>query len=151
MTELHEGLKSLGVSADHNAQLYDQVQQDDPAAVLERFPNPASLRERNPNEVRLGINITTNEFTSLCPMTGQPDFATIEITYAPDQWCVESKAIKLYFLAYRNRRDFHEACVNKICNDLVSLLDPIYMTVIGKFTPRGGIPLWPTASYNRRA
>lgn len=149
MTELHEGLQALGVSADHNKTLYDDVQAADPASVLERFPNPASMPERNPAGVDLGINISTNEFTSLCPMTGQPDFATIKIHYRPDKWCVESKAIKLYFLAYRNKRDFHEACVNKICNDLVALLDPLEITVIGEFTPRGGIPLWPTAFYSR--
>lgn len=150
MEDLHTGLKSLGVSADHNAKLYDDAQSGDPADVLERFPNPASMRERNPNDIDLGVNISTSEFTSLCPMTGQPDFATIKIHYRPDKWCVESKAIKLYFLAYRNRRDFHEACVNKICNDLVTLLDPFELTVTGEFTPRGGIPLWPTARYIRK-
>lgn len=149
MTNLHEGLKSLGVSADHNKALYADTIANEPERVLERFPNPASVADLNPNKAGLDINISTNEFTSLCPMTGQPDFATIKIQYRPDQWCVESKAIKLYFLAYRNRRDFHEACVNKICNDLVTLLDPLELTVIGEFTPRGGIPLWPTAHYSR--
>lgn len=149
MTNLHEGLKSLGVSADHNKALYADTIANEPERVLERFPNPAAVTDLNPNKAGLDINISTNEFTSLCPMTGQPDFATIKIQYRPDQWCVESKAIKLYFLAYRNRRDFHEACVNKICNDLVTLLDPLELTVVGEFTPRGGIPLWPTAHYSR--
>lgn len=149
MVNLHEGLKSLGVSADNNADIYASLEYSDPASLLERFPSPAMRDDMNPAKAGLKLNIATNEFTSLCPMTGQPDFATIKIEYTPDKWCVESKSLKLYFLAYRNKRDFHEACVNKICNDLVSLLDPLNLTVVGEFTPRGGIPFWPTSTYAR--
>lgn len=148
MTDLHTGLKSLGVSADNNAQLYqDALDGYDPATLLERFPNPQALKEINPNGANLTIDFSTPEFTSLCPMTGQPDFATIEVYYTPNEWCVESKSLKLYFVGFRSKRDFHEACVVKICNDLVSLLDPVYLRVVGKFTPRGGIPIWPTVTY----
>lgn len=150
MSDLHKDLKSLGQSANANADTYaESMNSEDCAALLERFPSPASKAEMNPAGVELSLNITTSEFTSLCPMTGQPDFATIVIEYVPGDWCVESKSLKLYFLGFRNRRDFHESCVVKIANDLVKLLDPEYLKVVGQFTPRGGIPFWPTVEYDR--
>ena len=109
-------------------------------AVLERVANP------HPGTLYLA-RFTAPEFTSLCPVTGQPDFATIEIEYAPDEWCVESKALKLYLGSFRNQGEFHESCVNRICNDLVALLNPLFIRVVGKFTPRGGIAFWPTAEW----
>lgn len=111
---------------------------------LERFECP--VRKQG---VSMFLHIETSEFTSLCPVTSQPDFATIIIDYTPDKYCVESKSLKMYYLTYRNRRDFHEACVNQIANDLIDLLDPISLTVKGEFTPRGGIPFWPTVNYTR--
>jgi len=99
--------------------------------------------------VQGAIHIEAPEFTSLCPITGQPDFATIVIDYIPIERCVESKSLKLYLGRFRQEGEFHEACVNRIANDLVDLLDPLYMKVEGRFTPRGGIPLWPTAEYHR--
>ncbi len=83
------------------------------------------------------------EFTSLCPMTGQPDFATIYICYVPDKKLIESKSLKLYLFSFRNHGDFHEDCVNIIMNDLIKLLDPKYIEVFGRFTPRGGISIHP--------
>lgn len=153
MNTIHEGLQALGKSADTNADEYKAALADDinSAALLERFPSPASVPRMNPNGVALRLNIETSEFTSLCPMTGQPDFATIKISYAPDKFCIESKSLKLYFLSFRNRRDFHESCVTTICNDLVALLEPHDLVVTGKFTPRGGIPFWPTAAYIKPA
>lgn len=148
MSKLHEGLKALGASADINADQYTAaLESADPFGALESFPSPAFHPEMNSHEALLDLEIVVTEFTSLCPMTGQPDFATIRINYRPDKWCVESKSLKLYMLAYRNRRDFHESCVVKICNDLVTLLDPMNITVKGEFTPRGGIPFWPTATW----
>ena len=82
-------------------------------------------------------------------MTGQPDFGTIVIDYQPDQYCVESKSLKLYLGTFRMKGEFHEACVNRIANDLISLLNPFQLTVTGEFTPRGGISLWPKAEYRR--
>lgn len=149
MTNFHEGLKSLGASADTNAKTYAQANEVAPEQFLERFPSPGASADFNPVGAIVTLEIVCSEFTSLCPMTGQPDFATIKIAYAPDQWCVESKSLKLYFLAYRNRRDFHESCVVKICNDLVGLLNPRLITVKGEFTPRGGIPFWPTATWSK--
>lgn len=150
MNEFHTELKSLGVSANNNSAEYIAAGAvKDPASLLERFPSPSASSDHNPSSALLTLNIETSEFTSLCPMTGQPDFATIEIEYTPDKSCVESKSLKLYFLAFRNRKDFHETCVVKICNDLVALLDPIDLKVVGKFTPRGGIPFWPTMHYKR--
>ena len=145
---LHDNLKALGESADANADSYaKEMTAGYNPDVLENFPSPSANKELNMCNADLILNIETNEFTSLCPMTGQPDFATIKIQYTPDELCVESKSLKLYFLSFRNHRDFHETCVNTICNDLVKLLKPKHMKVTGEFTPRGGIPFWPTAEY----
>ena len=93
-------------------------------------------------------NIPT-EFTSLCPMTGQPDYATIYISYVPDERMVESKALKLYLFSFRNHGDFHEDCVNIIMDDLIDAMDPKYIEVWGKFLPRGGISIDPYCNYGR--
>ena len=89
------------------------------------------------------VKFNCPEFTTLCPMTGQPDFATIYISYVPDERLVESKSLKLYLFSFRNHGDFHEDCVNTIMNDLIKLLEPKYIEVWGKFTPRGGISIDP--------
>ena len=89
-------------------------------------------------------------FTSLCPMTGQPDFATIYISYVPDVKMVESKSLKLYLFSFRNHGDFHEDCVNIIMKDLIKLMDPKYIEVWGKFTPRGGISIDPYTNYGKQ-
>jgi 7-cyano-7-deazaguanine reductase len=86
------------------------------------------------------------EFTSLCPMTGQPDFATIVINYIPDKKMVESKALKIYLFSFRNHGDFHENCVETICQDLYKLMSPKYIEVLGHFTPRGGIAIYPMST-----
>ena len=117
--------------------------------LLDRFESPAADPERNPARAGLALRIDAPEFTSLCPITGQPDWARIVIRYQPDRWCVESKSLKLYLGSFRNFGEFHEACVNRICNDLVRLLEPRWLIVEGRFTPRGGIPFWPVALYRR--
>ena len=89
------------------------------------------------------------EFTSLCPITGQPDFAEIRILYLPDVKMVESKSLKLYLFSFRNHGDFHEDCVNVIMKDLIRLMDPKYIEVTGIFTPRGGISIYPYANSGR--
>jgi 7-cyano-7-deazaguanine reductase len=93
------------------------------------------------------VKLNCPEFTSLCPITGQPDFATIYISYIPNQKIVESKSLKLYLFSYRNFGEFHEDCVNRIMNDLVAILDPRYIEVWGKFLPRGGISIDPYCNY----
>jgi len=95
------------------------------------------------------IKFNCPEFTSLCPMTGQPDFATIYISYIPDAKMVESKSLKLYLFSFRNHGDFHEDCVNIIMKDLIQLLDPRYIEVWGKFLPRGGISIDPYCNWGR--
>jgi 7-cyano-7-deazaguanine reductase len=151
MSDIHKDLKALGQSASSNGAIHEASIAINNAAesykLLERFPSPHSLANLNPNGVSLTLDISTSEFTSLCPMTGQPDFAKIVILYHPIDWCVESKSLKLYFLSYRNRRDFHESCVVNICNDLATLLEPKYLKVTGEFTPRGGIPFWPSCEF----
>ena len=108
--------------------------------VLEAFPN------KNPGKIAWTTFICT-EFTSLCPKTAQPDFAKIFINYVADKKMVESKSLKLYLFSFRNHGDFHEDCVQKICDDLVKLMNPKYLEVVGEFTPRGGIAIYPFASY----
>ncbi len=95
------------------------------------------------------VKFNCPEFTSLCPMTGQPDFATITISYVPGERMVESKSLKMYLFSFRNHGDFHEDCVNIIMKDLIKLMDPKYIEVWGKFTPRGGISIDPYANYGR--
>ncbi|HBE09905.1 MAG: NADPH-dependent 7-cyano-7-deazaguanine reductase QueF [Eubacterium sp.] len=96
------------------------------------------------------VKFNCPEFTSLCPITGQPDFATIYISYVPDVKMVESKSLKLYLFSFRNHGDFHEDCVNTIMKDLIKLMDPKYIEVWGKFTPRGGISIDPYCNYGRK-
>lgn len=136
-------LKALKSSAAVNKALY-KFKRPDPS-VLERFPNPRSAT------FGLVVDIVAPEFTSLCPITGQPDFATIRVSYTPGEWCVESKSFKLYLMGFRNFGEFHESCVNRICDDLIALLDPIYLQIVGDFAPRGGISFKPTASYRKNA
>lgn len=108
--------------------------------ILETFDN------KHPENEYL-VTFMCPEFTSLCPMTGQPDFAKIIINYIPRVKRVESKSLKLYLFGFRNHGDFHEDCVNIIMKDLVRLMDPRYLEVIGLFTPRGGISIYPFANY----
>lgn len=112
-------------------------------AVLETFVN-----KHQDNDYFVKFNCP--EFTSLCPKTGQPDFATIYISYVPDRLMVESKSLKLYLLSFRNHGDFHEDCINIIMKDLIRLMDPKYIEVWGKFTPRGGISIDPYCNYGRK-
>ena len=95
------------------------------------------------------VKFNCPEFTSLCPITGQPDFATIYISYVPGERMVESKSLKLYLFSFRNHGAFHEDCVNIIMKDLIRLMEPKYIEVTGFFTPRGGISIHPYANYGR--
>ena len=110
--------------------------------VLETFEN-----KHQGNDYWVQFNCP--EFTSLCPITGQPDFAEIKIMYIPGERMVESKSLKLYLFSFRNNGDFHEDCVNIIMKDLVKLMAPKYIEVIGLFTPRGGISIYPYANYGK--
>lgn len=110
--------------------------------ILESFPN------KHPGNDYF-VKFNCPEFTSLCPMTGQPDFATIYISYVPDERLVESKSLKLYLFSFRNHGDFHEDCVNIIMKDLIKLLEPKYIEVWGKFLPRGGLSIDPYANYGK--
>ncbi len=111
--------------------------------ILERFESP--FRPAQDAIVRL----EAFEFTSLCPITGQPDWGTIEIEYRPGKWCVESKSMKLYLMGFRQHGSFHESCISRICEDLVRLLEPRWIQVIGKFNARGGIRIEPRVSWPR--
>ena len=108
--------------------------------MLETFPN------KHPENEYL-VTFNCPEFTSLCPKTGQPDFGKIVINYIPREKMVESKSLKLYLFSFRNHGDFHEDCVNIIMKDLVRLMEPRYLDVVGYFTPRGGISIYPFANY----
>ena len=111
-------------------------------SVLETFANTHPERD-------YWVTFNCPEFTSLCPMTGQPDFATLTIRYIPSARMVESKSLKLYLFSFRNQGDFHEDCVNMILNDLVRLMNPRYIEVLGTFNPRGGISIVPYANYGQ--
>ena len=108
--------------------------------VLEKIPNKHDDRD-------YFVKFNCPEFTSLCPKTGQPDFATIYISYIPDKYIVESKSLKLYLFGFRNHGDFHEDCVNIIMTDLIKLLHPRFIEVWGKFLPRGGLSIDPYCNY----
>jgi len=111
-----------------------------PSKQLETFANPRPGRDYR-------ITFDCPEFTCLCPMTGQPDFATILIEYVPDQLCVELKSLKLYLWSYRDEGAFHEAVTNQICDDLVAAIAPRSATVTGKFWVRGGIATTVTVTH----
>ena len=113
-------------------------------AILETFPNPASDRD-------YVIEHTSPEFTSMCPKTGQPDFAEMTVRYVADELCVELKSLKFYFNAYRNEGIFYEAVTNKILDDLVRVLQPRSMTVVSNWKPRGGLTSVIRAEYRKGA
>jgi len=115
----------------------------EPNRDLQVFPNPAANRDYE-------IRFDCPEFTCLCPMTGQPDFADIHIRYVPDKLCVELKSLKLYLWAFRNEGHFHEAVTNRILDDLVALLEPRSLRVEGSFLVRGGIATTVIAEHNKR-
>ncbi len=109
-------------------------------SLLETFENKHPDRD-------YVVTFRCPEFTTLCPITGQPDFATLYINYIPQTRMVESKSLKLYLFSFRNHGDFHEDAVNVILNDLVALMDPKYIEVRGMFYPRGGISIYPFANW----
>lgn len=127
-----ESLQHLGQSQTQYPRTYDP-------SLLEAFPN------KHP-QIDAWTSLICTEFTSLCPKTGQPDFAKIFINYIAHKKMVESKSLKLYLGSFRNHGDFHEDCLQKICNDLSQLLQPKYLEVLGEFTPRGGITIYPFCS-----
>jgi 7-cyano-7-deazaguanine reductase len=129
-----EGLQLLGQKTVYST--------DYAPEVLETFQN------KHP-ENDYWVQFNCPEFTTLCPITGQPDFAEIKIMYLPAERMVESKSLKLYLFSFRNHGDFHEDCVNIIMKDLVKLMDPKYIEVVGLFTPRGGISIYPYANYGK--
>ena len=133
-TRKNEGLHQLGQKTQYSMNYAPEV--------LETFEN---LHQDNDYWVQFNCP----EFTSLCPITGQPDFAEIKILYIPGERMVESKSLKLYLFSFRNHGDFHEDCVNTIMKDLVKLMQPKYSEVVGIFTPRGGISIYPYANYGR--
>ncbi len=113
-----------------------------PERKLETFPN------HHPNR-RYRVVLETDEFTAVCPMTGQPDFATIRVEYIPNERVVESKSFKLYIWSFRNEGIFHEHVTNVILDDLVAALDPHWCQVTGEFAQRGGIRITVTAEHAR--
>src|SRR4051812_35152972 len=116
------------------------AQIQDPKSILDTFPNPNPQRDYE-------VKFVFPEFTSVCPVTGQPDFATISIVYTPDKLNVEMKSLKLYFFSFRDKGIFFEAVTNQILDDLVAVLKPRRMTVVGYFNVRGGTATTVTASY----
>ena len=126
MSDPYEGLTQLG----HPAKIPDSPDE----AVLERVPNPR-------DDAAYVVRFTVPEFTSLCPMTGQPDFAHLVIDYIPADWLVESKSLKLFMTSFRNHGAFHEACTMMVARRLVDLLAPVWLRIGAYWYPRGGIPI----------
>lgn len=114
-----------------------------PGRSLQTFANPSPRRDYR-------IRMEIPEFTCLCPMTGQPDFATLELEYVPDRLCVELKSLKLYIWSYRNRGVFHEAVTNRILEDLVRATRPRYLRITARFNVRGGIATAVVAEHRKR-
>ncbi|KGN86259.1 preQ(1) synthase [Porphyromonas gulae] len=137
MTGIREGEKELSLLGSKT-----EYRNDYAPEVLEAFTN-----KHQENDYWVRFNCP--EFTSLCPITGQPDFATIYINYIPDIKMVESKSLKLYLFSFRNHGAFHEDCVNIIMKDLIALMQPRYIEVWGDFTPRGGISIVPFCNYGK--
>ncbi len=133
--KIMEGINKLGKNSTDYPVEYDKE-------ALEAFENKHKERD-------YWVKFNCPEFTSLCPITGQPDFASIYISYIPDIKMVESKSLKLYLFSYRNHGAFHEDCINLIMGDLIDLLDPKYIEIRGKFLPRGGISIDPYCNYGR--
>ena len=120
--------------------LYGEVAIEE--AKLERFENRTQVRKYE-------VSFSCPEFTCVCPRSGFPDFATINIVYVPDKWCVELKSLKLYINSFRNEKVFHEDVTNNIIDDLIKLLDPHSITVEGDFTVRGNIKTIVTAKHEK--
>jgi len=119
-----------------------EYEYEKPEGILEAFENRYT-------GYGYEVNLIFPEFTSCCPKTGQPDFATIKIDYVPDKLCIESKSLKLYFFAYRNYQGFMETIVNLIRDDLVRLCSPIELTVTGEFNARGGVKINVTSTFKK--
>ena len=130
----NENLEALGKKATYS--------QNYSPEVLETFSNVHKDHD-------YWVRFNCPEFTTLCPITGQPDFAEIRISYIPDEKMVESKSLKLYLFSFRSHGDFHEDCVNTIMKDLIRLMQPKYIEVTGLFAPRGGISIYPYANYGK--
>ncbi len=126
---MHDELTHLGGSTSYR---YENPNPE----TLEVFPNPQPDSD-------FVIRLVATEFTSLCPITGQPDYGSLIIDYIPNARCVESKSLKLYLVSYRNHGSFHESCVNTIADDLNHLLEPKFLRIFGDFNPRGGIAIKP--------
>jgi 7-cyano-7-deazaguanine reductase len=126
-----------------NNSIYDQLQMLGGATRLPSSPETATLEKvANPNPgTAYVVRFTCPEFTSLCPVTGQPDFAHLVIDYVPKAWLVESKSLKLYLTSFRNHGAFHEACTVDIGLRLLNELEPAWLRIGGYWYPRGGIPI----------
>ena len=134
MTETYDDLTQLGRPA--------RIPESPDQAVLERVPNPRP-------DAQYLVRFAMPEFTSLCPLTGQPDFAHLVIDYVPRDWIVESKSLKLFLNSFRNHGTFHEACTMEVARRLVATLDPVWLRIGGYWFPRGGMPIdvfWQTGT-----
>ena len=140
--QVTQDLSSITLLGNQNTQYTFEY---DPS-ILEKFPKKFEKGEHDEQIVSLDCF----EFASRCPKTGQPDFATIYISYIPNTFMVESKSLKLYLFSYQTHPDFHESCVNQIMTDLVQLLDPKYLEVYGDFNSRGGVSILPFSVYADR-
>lgn len=136
MAELQQNLEGVSLLGNQNTKYKYKY---DPS-ILEKFEN----NHRDSDDI---VSLDAFEFVSRCPRTGQPDFATIHISYIADEYLVESKSLKLYLFSFQQHGAFHETCVHQIMQDLVEFLQPRYLEVFGDFNSRGGISILPFAAY----
>lgn len=132
-----EGLKALAANVDRNAYPHDEIDRN----LLER-----AVFNDGDSDTGMVVTLDCPEFTSLCPLTKQPDFGHFTIQYRPQGYIVESKSLKLYLGSFRNSGEFHEACAARICDDIADLIMPRWLSVYGVFRPRGGIAINPRAT-----
>ncbi len=141
-------LKSLGISAATDYIFTPPETDEDGRPIgLDRLLERAPFKKRKGSHRSINVKLIADEFTALCPVTGQPDFGTVEIEYSPDKWIVETKSLKLYLMQFRQFGYFQEELIQQICDDLSSVLEPDYVIVTGDFKARGGIAIIAEAEY----
>ena len=141
-------LKSLGISAATNYRFTPpETDHEGRPLGLSKMLERAHFKKNKASGRSVHVRLIADEFTALCPVTGQPDFGTLEIEYAPGEWIVETKSLKLYLMQFRQFGFFQEELVQHICDDLSAALEPDYLIVTGDFKPRGGIAIIAEAEY----
>ena len=149
MQDNKKNLKSLGISAGNSYKYTPpEVDNEGRPVHMDRLLERASFKKNISTGRNICVTLVADEFTSLCPVTAQPDFGIITIEFIPDSWIVETKSLKLYLMQFRQFGFFQEELVQHICDDLTSVLEPVSLTVTGDFKPRGGVGIKAVATFH---